>query len=90
MFNRRYHVRTDKPELVKNLARMIHDQVREVRAEYEAPALYDLDTLVQASFHLALKLLKASGEKSSLGENIEEGDRRVLSLIDFIEKHLQG
>jgi cell division protein ZapA (FtsZ GTPase activity inhibitor) len=88
MFNRKYSVKTDKPELIFELARMIHDQVREVRLEKSPPPIYDLDVLVQASFHMALKLLKALGGVRSLEENIETRDRKVLDLIDSIEKNL--
>jgi cell division protein ZapA (FtsZ GTPase activity inhibitor) len=88
MFNRKYHVRTDKPELIFDLAQIIHDHVREVREENESSALYDLDILTQAAFKLALKLRKALGGVQSLEENIETKDRKIQDLIDSIDKNL--
>jgi cell division protein ZapA (FtsZ GTPase activity inhibitor) len=88
MFSRKYHVKTDQPELVAKLAETIHSHVREIRSRFENASLFDLDVLVQASFRMALKLHNALGEKDSSRENIGIADKKIQNLIDFIDKNL--
>jgi hypothetical protein len=88
MFNRKYHVKTDKPELVFKLADTIREHAQEVRREYGGAPLFDMDILVQASFRVALLLHKARGEKESTEDCLEVREKKIQDLLDFLDKNL--
>jgi cell division protein ZapA (FtsZ GTPase activity inhibitor) len=90
LFGRNYHIRSDKPDLIFQLAFLVQSAVNEVRGEGGDSELAALDTLVQASFRLALQLHNAQGEEKSLRENIESLERKLQELLETIDKSVAG
>jgi hypothetical protein len=86
LFGRKYHIRSDRPELIFQLTYMIQSAVNEVQAEPSDSELAALDTLVQASFRLALRLHGAQGEEKALRENIEALEKKLQGLLDLIDR----
>ena len=86
LFGRKYHIRSDRPELIFQLTYMIQSAVNEVQAEPSDAELAALDTLVQASFRLALRLHGAQWEEKALRENIEALEKKLQGLLDLIDR----
>lgn len=88
MFTRKYHVKTDDPDLIFSLVKMIQGYISEVRSEHNNVTLFDLDILIQAIFRMALKLHNALGDEESSKENIEIADKKIQNLLDFLNRNL--
>ncbi|MDR2199462.1 MAG: cell division protein ZapA [Deltaproteobacteria bacterium] len=90
LFGRKYHVRSDKPDLIFQLAYIVQSAINEVGDGGGDSELAALDTLVQASFRLALQLNNARGEEKILRENIESLEKRIQELLDLIDRSAGG
>ncbi|MDR2340643.1 MAG: cell division protein ZapA [Deltaproteobacteria bacterium] len=90
LFGRQYHIRSDKPELIFHLAFLVQSAVNEVKGERSDSELASLDTLVQASFRLALQLNNALEAEKGLKDYIGSLEKKLQELIELIDKSVGG
>ncbi|MDR1042268.1 MAG: cell division protein ZapA [Deltaproteobacteria bacterium] len=86
LFGQKYHIRTDKPEMVFRLAHRVQSVLRDVQSrDPKGAAASGADLLVQAAFRLAMKLLNSERESVALKANIEALERRMRRLLDLVD-----
>ncbi|MDR2405136.1 MAG: cell division protein ZapA [Deltaproteobacteria bacterium] len=90
LFGRKYHIRSDKPDMIFQLAYLVQSAVNEIKGDKSDSELASLDTLVQATFKLALQLHNSLREEKTLRDTIESLDKRLGDLLDQIDRTLSG
>jgi cell division protein ZapA (FtsZ GTPase activity inhibitor) len=89
-FGRQYHIRSDKPDLIFQLAFLVQSALNDVKGERSDSELASLDTMVQAAFRLAMQLHNAQGEEKALREHIEPLEGKLQGLLDQIDRTVGG
>lgn len=79
IYGQTYHVRSDDPEHVRRLARLVDEQMKEVSRQ--TPTVDSLKVAVLAALNLADRHLSARGELESLREQIEQESERITGRL---------
>jgi hypothetical protein len=89
LFGQKYHIRTDKPELVFRLAYRVQSFLKDaVGHDPSGGEDRGADALVQASFRLAMKLHNAERESGALKAHIDALEKRMKRLMDLVDGNL--
>ncbi|MDR1395634.1 MAG: cell division protein ZapA [Deltaproteobacteria bacterium] len=88
VLKRHYQIRSDQPELINRISRLVNDQAASIRSQSLKADLSDLDILVQVTFRLAVSLYHGRRELETLKDHIHQAETRVEGLTAAIEKLL--
>jgi hypothetical protein len=86
LFGQKYHIRTDKPEMVFRLAYRVQSFLKDIVGR--DPRVADgigTDALVQAAFRLAMKLNNSERESGALKAHIDALEKRMKRLLDMVD-----
>jgi hypothetical protein len=89
VFGRRCSFKSNRPELVREIARIAEEEMRLVRSQL--PSLrHEMDLAAHAAFRLARRLVRCLRDQEELSGEAREAEDRIERLAELIDQSLRN